>query len=92
MDKFTSQVQVEETADFQAWLDAQEVADLRAMEAEALRMARATASEDKPQAGKTYAIIGSKNQPSIAAGNTWAESEIPAEYEPNPYDGTYSEM
>ena len=34
MDKFTSQAQVEETADFQAWLDAQEVADIRAMEAE----------------------------------------------------------
>jgi hypothetical protein len=36
MDKFTSRAQVEETADFQAWLDAQEVADIRAMEAEAL--------------------------------------------------------
>ena len=34
MDKFTSQAQVEETADFQAWLDAQEVADIRAMESE----------------------------------------------------------
>jgi len=34
MDKFTSQIQVEDTADFQAWLDAQEVADIRAMEAE----------------------------------------------------------
>ena len=32
MDKFTSQIQVEDTADFQAWLDAQEVADIRAME------------------------------------------------------------
>ena len=49
MDKFASQVQVEETAEFQAWLDAQEVADIQAMEAEALRMANATASEDKPQ-------------------------------------------
>ena len=49
MDKFTSQVQVEDTADFQEWLDIQEVADIRAMEAEAaeaLRGARrmATAS------------------------------------------------
>jgi hypothetical protein len=49
MDKFTSQVQVEDTADFQTWLDIQEVADIRAMEAEeaeALRRARrlATAS------------------------------------------------
>ena len=43
MDKFTSQVQVEETADFQAWLDAQEVADIRAMEAEALAGVRAAA-------------------------------------------------
>jgi hypothetical protein len=34
MDKFTSQIQVEDTADFQAWLDAQEVADIRAMESE----------------------------------------------------------
>ena len=40
MDKFTSQAQVEETADFQAWLDAQEVADIRAMEAEALARTR----------------------------------------------------
>ena len=51
MDKFTSQVQVEETAEFQAWLDAQEVADLRAMEAEALRMARATAAERRQFGG-----------------------------------------
>ena len=46
MDKFTSQIQVEDTADFQAWLDAQEVADIRAMEAEeaeALARARAAA-------------------------------------------------
>tara|TARA_Y100000310_G_scaffold89618_1_gene86721 strand:- start:288 stop:503 length:216 start_codon:yes stop_codon:yes gene_type:complete len=43
MDKFTSQTQVEETADFQAWLDAQEVADIRAMEAEALARTRAAA-------------------------------------------------
>ena len=40
MDKFTSQVQVEETADFQAWLDAQEVADIRAMEAQAAKALR----------------------------------------------------
>jgi hypothetical protein len=43
MDKFTSQAQVEETADFQAWLDAQEVADIRAMEAEVLARTRAAA-------------------------------------------------
>jgi len=34
MDKFTSQIQVEDTADFQEWLDAQEVADIRAMESD----------------------------------------------------------
>jgi hypothetical protein len=34
MDKFTSQIQVEESADFQMWLDIQEVADVRAMESE----------------------------------------------------------
>ena len=34
MDKFTSQIQVEDTTDFQAWLDIQEVADIRAMESE----------------------------------------------------------
>ena len=34
MDKFTSHIQVEETNDFQVWLDTQEVADIRAMESE----------------------------------------------------------
>ena len=34
MDKFTSHIQVEESTDFQMWLDAQEVADIRAMESE----------------------------------------------------------
>ena len=34
MDKFTSQIQVEESADFQMWLDIQEVADIQAMESE----------------------------------------------------------
>ena len=51
MDKFTSQIQVEECADFQAWLDAQEVADIRAMEAEqvaALRGAQHLASTPRP--------------------------------------------
>jgi hypothetical protein len=37
MDKFTSQIQVEESADFQEWLDTQEVADLLAMEDEGKR-------------------------------------------------------
>ena len=34
MDKFTSQIQIEDSADFQEWLDIQEVADIRAMESE----------------------------------------------------------
>ena len=34
MDKFTSRIQVEESADFQMWLDIQEVADIQAMESE----------------------------------------------------------
>jgi hypothetical protein len=34
MDKFTAQIQVEESADFQDWLDIQEVADIQAMESE----------------------------------------------------------
>ena len=37
MDKFTSHIQVEESTDFQMWLDAQEVADLLAMEDEGKR-------------------------------------------------------
>ena len=40
MDKFTSQIQVEDTADFQEWLDIQEVADIRAMEAQAAKALR----------------------------------------------------
>ena len=34
MDKFTSQIQVEDSADFQEWLDIQEVADIQTMESE----------------------------------------------------------
>ena len=30
----------------------------------------------KPEAGKIYALTGGKGTPSIAAGNTWAESEV----------------
>jgi len=50
MDKFTSQIQVEEDPAFQAWLDAQEVADIRAMEAEraeALRRVRLAAMQEE---------------------------------------------
>jgi hypothetical protein len=32
--------------------------------------------EDKPQQGKIYSLFGSKGEPCIAAGNTWAESEV----------------
>ena len=31
---------------------------------------------DKPEAGKQYALTGGSDEPSIAAGNTWAESEV----------------
>tara|TARA_R110000824_G_scaffold4634_1_gene22302 strand:- start:1587 stop:1952 length:366 start_codon:yes stop_codon:yes gene_type:complete len=35
---------------------------------------------DRPEPGKVYALTGFKNGgPSIAAGNTWAESEVVAE-------------
>jgi len=30
----------------------------------------------RPEHGKTYLLIGKKETPSIANGNTWAESEI----------------
>ena len=30
----------------------------------------------KPEAGKIYALTGGHGTPSIASGNTWAESEI----------------
>ena len=45
--KFATNLQVEETPDFQEWLDAQEVADIRAMEteeAEALASVRTAAA------------------------------------------------
>ena len=50
MDKFVTNVQVEEDAEFQVWLDAQEVADIRAMEAEqaqALRRVRLAAMQEE---------------------------------------------
>lgn len=30
----------------------------------------------KPEYGKQYLLVGGKGKPSIAAGNTWEESEI----------------
>ena len=37
------------------------------------------ADKGKPEAGKMYSLTGGKGQPSIANGNTWAESEISEE-------------
>ena len=31
---------------------------------------------DKPEEGRTYALTGKKDDPCIANGNTWAESEV----------------
>ena len=33
-------------------------------------------SEDKPKAGKVYALTGARDARCIANGNTWAESEV----------------
>jgi len=35
--------------------------------------------EDHPEDGKQYVLIGGPNDPCIANGNTWAESEIKKE-------------
>tara|TARA_B100000287_G_scaffold122477_1_gene114358 strand:+ start:25878 stop:26261 length:384 start_codon:yes stop_codon:yes gene_type:complete len=35
-----------------------------------------TNTRGKPEEGKLYALTGKQGQPSIAAGNTWAESEV----------------
>ena len=32
--------------------------------------------KDKPAQGKIYCLFGGKGEPSIAKGNTWAESEV----------------
>ena len=32
--------------------------------------------EDKPEQGKIYSLFGGAGKPCIAAGNTWAESEV----------------
>lgn len=32
--------------------------------------------QDKPKQGKQYRLIGGKDTPSIANGNSWAESEV----------------
>ena len=46
-DKFVTNVQVEEDPAYQEWLDAQEVADIRAMEAEQARVARLAAMQEE---------------------------------------------
>ena len=33
-------------------------------------------AEDKPEQGKIYSLFGGKGEACIAAGNTWAESEV----------------
>ena len=35
--------------------------------------------EDKPEAGKVYALTGARGSRCIANGNTWAESEVKEE-------------
>ena len=37
---------------------------------------RARRAEDKPEAGKVYALTGGPGSRCIANGNTWAESEV----------------
>ena len=37
---------------------------------------RARRAENKPEAGKTYALTGGPGSRCIANGNTWAESEV----------------
>ena len=34
---------------------------------------------DRPESGKVYALTGKSGDPSIAAGNTWTESEVVVE-------------
>lgn len=36
-------------------------------------------SSDKPEQGKQYVLVGGAGVPSIAAGNSWAESEVKKE-------------
>jgi hypothetical protein len=36
-------------------------------------------ASDKPEQGKQYVLVGGAGVPSIAAGNSWAESEVKKE-------------
>lgn len=40
------------------------------------RAAKLRAKKGKPESGKTYRLTGGFGVPSIAGGNTWAESEV----------------
>jgi hypothetical protein len=47
---------------------------------------------NKPEPGKLYSLTGGPGKPSIAAGNTWAESEVkksPPNVEPDWAYGIY---
>jgi hypothetical protein len=37
---------------------------------------RDTEGLDKPEQGKIYSLFGGTGEPCIAAGNSWAESEV----------------
>ena len=64
MDKFTSNVSIEETPEYQ----------IREMQVEMEK-------EDKPEQGKIYSLFGGTGEPCIAAGNSWAESEVIENYD-----------
>tara|TARA_B100000530_G_scaffold283064_1_gene197034 strand:+ start:6817 stop:7188 length:372 start_codon:yes stop_codon:yes gene_type:complete len=52
--------------------------DARQLERFINKYSKAVAKPNKPEEGKQYLLIGGKDKPSIANGNTWAESEIGA--------------
>lgn len=39
---------------------------------------------DRPEPGKQYRLIGKKNEPSIARGNSWKQSQIVYNNKPDP--------
>ena len=86
MNKFAKNVSVEEDPAYQDFLDAQEVADIRAQEAETkarrkrifenTKDAMLKAKENKPEHGKIYLLVGDGTKPSIANRDTWEDSEV----------------
>ena len=92
MDKFTSQVQVEETAEFHAWLDAQEVADIHAIEAETVsihgqhRIAMEAAAEE----GYEWEEVESDDGHCELYASELYEAQ--AEWEAEQYEGEEPEM